>query len=322
MRLEKWDQAVCFKPTSIGTQAILNITIVNMGAIPANFEWQIPHKYEKIFFITPEYGLLRAGERRSIEFSFFPKKKKQYYCKVHCVYAAVLEKAYVQDNTHLIEGVTSNDLAEFLLVVNGAGISQSISITPGAVDYGTVVTGFPYKQTFTLFNPSVGNLRFLLQYEHGPRVGHDAYHLILDCRRGILPGGLTKTINVTLHPTKAQTYDFKITCKTFLPPIASSFEEATMQEMRERGGHETRYDESDEAVQSIAWCTLAMNAIHPTVQIVSVRAHGQSAPQFFRSRLLRKWNQNLKEGKIVLRPNGRGRLSRAFLLRSCNRGQS
>lgn len=305
VRLERWDQAVCFKPTSIGTQAILNITIVNLGAIPANFEWQVPEKYAKIFYIRPEYGLLKAGEKRSIEFSFFPKRKKLYYCKVHCLYASVLEKAFVQDNTHLIEGVTSNDIDEFLLVVNGAGISQSISITPGKVEYGTVVTGFPYKETFTLFNPSVGNLRFLIEYGHGLHVGHDSYHLVLDCKRGILPGGLTKTINVTLHPTKVQVYDFKITCKTFLPPIALSFEEATFQEMREKGGQEIRYDESDEAVESMASCTLAMNAIHPTLQIVCARAHGLSAPQFFCSRLVKKWNHNLKEGKIVLRPNGR-----------------
>lgn len=296
---------MCFKPTSIGTQAILNVWIVNSGAVPANFEWQIPDKYENIFYIKPEYGFLQAGERRSVEFSFFPKKRKLYYCKVHCVYAAVLEKAFVQDNTHLIEGVTSNELNEFLLVVNGAGISQSISITPGKLDYGTVLTGFPYKQTFTLFNPSVGNLRFLLEYDHGPRVKHDSFHLVLDCKRGILPGGLTKTILVTVHPTKAQVYDFKITCKTFLPPIALSFEEATFQKMREMGGHETRYDESDEAVESMAFCTLVMNAIHPTIQIVCARAYGLSAPQFFRSRLVKKWNENLKEGKIVLRPNGR-----------------
>jgi hypothetical protein len=164
VRLESWDQAVCFKPTSIGTQAILNIWIVNSSAIPANFEWQIPDKYEKIFHIEPEYGFLQAGERRSIEFSFFPKRRKLYYCKVHCVYAAVLEKAFVEDNTLLIEGVTSSDLDEFLLVVNGAGISQSISITPEKLDYGTVVTGFPYKQTLMLFNPSVGNLRFLIHF--------------------------------------------------------------------------------------------------------------------------------------------------------------
>lgn len=305
MRLEKWDQAVCFKPTSIGTQAILNITIINPGAIPANFEWQLPEKFEDIFIITPDHGLLKAGERRSIEFSFAPKRRKLYYCKVHCLYAALLEKAFVQDNTHLIEGVTSNDIDEFLLVVNGAGISQSISITPGNVDFGTVLTGFPSKQTFTLFNPSVGAMRFLLEYDHGPRVKHDSYHLVLDCKRGILPGGLTKTITVTLHPTRAQVYEFKITCKTFLPPIALSFEEATFQEMREKGGHETRYDESDEAVESMAYCSLAMEAIHPSVIIVSARAHGLSAPQFFRSKLVSKWNRETKEGKIVLRPNGR-----------------
>ncbi|XP_073395974.1 cilia- and flagella-associated protein 65 isoform X3 [Physcomitrium patens] len=304
VRSEKWDQAVCFKPTSIGTQAILNISIINSGAIPANFEWQVPEKCANIFCITPEYGLLKAGEKRSIAISFFPKRQKLYYCNVHCLYAAFLEKAFVQDNTHLIEGVTSCDVDEFLLVVTGTGITQSISITPGKVDYGTVLTGVPHKQDFKLYNPSVGNLRFLLECDHGPRVSHDSFHLVLDCYRGILRGGTTCTITATLHPTKAQFFNFKITCKTFLPPKDLSFEDATFQKLREVGGHETLYDESDKALEFVATCSLVMNAIHPVVQVVDARAHGLSAPQFFRTRLIRNWNREMKEGKIVLRPNG------------------
>lgn len=298
------DQALCFKPTSIGTQAILNVILINVSAVAANFEWQMPEKQTKVFFIEPSHGLLKAGERRSIEFSFFPQKKKLYYCKVPCLYAACLEKAFVQDNTHLIEGVTSSDVNRFLLVVNGAGISQNITITPDHLKYGVVVTGFPYKQKFVLFNPSVGSLRFLVELVPGD-TDKDSYHLVFDCERGILPGGLTKTIMVTLHPLKAQVYKFTITCKTFLPPIGLNFQEATFQKIREMGGHETRYDESDAAVESMASCTLAMDAIHPTLFIASGRAHGVSAPQLFRTRLLRHWNGELKEGKILLRPNGR-----------------
>jgi hypothetical protein len=300
------DKALCFKPTSIGTQAILSLVLVNMSSIPANFDWQVPQTFAKVFIIQPAYGLLRAGERTAIEFSFFPQAEKLYYCKIPCLYAACLEKAFVQENTHLIEGVTSNDVSRFLLIVNGAGILQTISITPQHLDYTTVVTGFPYKQTFVLFNPSVGSLRFLLEKNPGKLpVKDDSHHLVLDCERGILPGGLTKTISVTLHPLQVQSYDFVITCKTFLPPLALNFEDATFQKLSELGGHETRYDESEEAVESITSCSMSMEAIHPTLYIASGRTHGMSAAQLFRMGLLRHWNRELQEGKIVLRPNGR-----------------
>ena len=296
------DQAVCFKPTSVGTQAILRVTLINVSAVPANFEWQLPAKLTKVFSIEPSYGLLKAGERIATEMSFFPKKKKLYYCKVPCLYAACLEKAFVQDNTHLIEGVTSSDIDKFLLVINGAGISQSVGITPEHLDYGTVVTGFPYKQKMVLSNPSVGAMRFLVQLIPGPSVKHDSFHITFDCRKGVIGGGLTKTILVTVHPVKAQKYDFTITCKTFLPPLGMTFEEATFQKLH---GHEAQHDESDAAVESMATCTMGLNAIHPTVTITSARVHGMSAQQFFRNCLIRHWNHELKEGKIALRPNGR-----------------
>ena len=122
----------------------------------------------------------------------------------------------------------------------GQGTVGALSLEPSSVDFGTVAVGFPAVREITLLNQSGGNLCYSItcrvpateapadatadtqqgishpdtQHESPSHDDDSATHLIIEEPSGSLPARATKTLRLTLNPSRRKQYSLQLVCHT------------------------------------------------------------------------------------------------------------
>lgn len=125
----------------------------------------------------------------------------------------------------------------------GQGTIGALTLEPSSIDFGTVAVGFPAVQEITLLNQSSGNLCYSItctvaaaeaavdaaagaqqgisqpdmqQASSESSLHHDdsAAHLVIEDPVGALPARATKTLRLTLNPSRRKHYTLQLVCHT------------------------------------------------------------------------------------------------------------
>ena len=130
----------------------------------------------------------------------------------------------------------------------GQGTVGAVTLEPSSLDFGTVAVGFPAVRDITLLNQSGGNLCYsitctavpvteavpsLSAAESSPDAKHSlaqlteqtnsaqsaeddgsALHLVVEEPQGFLPARATKTLRLTLNPSRRKQYRLQLVCQT------------------------------------------------------------------------------------------------------------
>lgn len=125
----------------------------------------------------------------------------------------------------------------------GQGTIGALSLEPSSIDFGTVAVGFPAVREITLLNQSGGNLCYSItcrvvatqaaadatadtqqgishpdmQQGSHESPSHDddsATHLVIEEPSGALPARATKTLRLTLNPSRRKQYSLQLVCHT------------------------------------------------------------------------------------------------------------
>ena len=125
----------------------------------------------------------------------------------------------------------------------GQGTIGALTLEPSSLDFGTVAVGFPAVQEITLLNQSGGNLCYSITctvvaaaaavdaaagaqqgiIQPGMQQGspesslHDddsPTHLVIEEPSGALPARATKTLRLTLNPSRRKHYTLQLVCHT------------------------------------------------------------------------------------------------------------
>ena len=140
----------------------------------------------------------------------------------------------------------------------GQGTVGAVTLEPSSLDFGTVAVGFPAVRDITLLNQSGGNLCYsitctavpvreavpsLSAAESSPDAEESlaqlteqtdsaqsaeaedddsALHLVVEEPQGFLPARATKTLRLTLNPSRRKQYRLQLVCQTATAQSSSS----------------------------------------------------------------------------------------------------
>ncbi|KAL0051980.1 hypothetical protein WJX82_005745 [Trebouxia sp. C0006] len=191
-----------FKPTCIGAFSQRTLTMHNTARVPLVYQWKVPGH--------PQTSL---GDS-----ALAPMQK--------------IEARGKQVGVRLV----------------GQGTVGAVTLEPSSLDFGTVAVGFPAVRDITLLNQSGGNLCYsitctavpvteavpslsaaesspdakdslaqLTEQTNSAQSAEDdgsALHLVVEEPQGFLPARATKTLRLTLNPSRRKQYRLQLVCQT------------------------------------------------------------------------------------------------------------
>eukprot|EP00466_Bigelowiella_natans_P017588 jgi/Bigna1/91536/estExt_fgenesh1_pg.C_1050006 len=80
----KSETTLFFKPTSRGTCARNQITLVNLSRCDTAYSWEIPENYAGVVKVHPSTGVLRGNEKKLLTWTFTPRSLKHYSIPANC----------------------------------------------------------------------------------------------------------------------------------------------------------------------------------------------------------------------------------------------
>ena len=262
---------LCFRPTACGGVTTRPYAVENPSRIPVQFKVTVPEAWRDVLEITPTSGSLKAWESKELAASFAPVNARRYD-----IHVPIEVRALHAPPSHVAEPIVRSLTCHAV----GDGVVGVVALEPLEIHFGTVLVGTDSLKTLTVYNSSLCDVKYVLQYVVTQ----------VDGAPEAPPLTFTSTESDTLHARSHAKVDVRVR----LPhrgKYSYTIYVVSHGSMEAVGATKPTLDD----IQRLPHCVVTVSGGHPTLEITDVRSVFQRKSHLWRQLSVPEINNRLKE---------------------------